>query len=184
MIYLHTDMQSSDGLDLFDICDTIGIDRSVVKFTDVNSYTLGMDNDFMRQLYQAADVLLNPAKAEGFGLPIIEAQACGTPVITVDFSAMTEITELGYCTKPLQSEYNPLGHLWALPSIERLTDALIDCYHNPPDNYQRVVASKVMHNRYNWEKICLAWEEDILSGLKQNKAVEAVIGGNGQVVHG
>ena len=32
---------------------------------------------------------------EGFGVPIIEAQACGTPVITGDWTAMSEITRTG-----------------------------------------------------------------------------------------
>lgn len=182
ILYLHTDMHSPDGLDLFDICDTIGIPRDVVKFTQQDSYVLGMDNEFMRQLYQAADVLLNPAKAEGFGLPIIEAQACGCPVITVNFSAMTEITELGYCTEPLQWEYNPLGHLWMLPSVDRLVDALEDCYQNPPDDYQRMKASEVMANRYNWDKVAQAWEHNVLSQLKQP---ETAVPANGKVVaHG
>jgi len=41
-------------------------------------------------LYGAADALLYASLWEGFGLPIIEAMACGTPVITSNLAAMPE----------------------------------------------------------------------------------------------
>jgi len=41
--------------------------------------------------YQAADVLVYPSFNETFGLPILEAMACGCPVVTSDVSAMPEI---------------------------------------------------------------------------------------------
>ncbi|KAB0664866.1 glycosyltransferase family 4 protein [Oryzomonas japonica] len=42
-------------------------------------------------LYNGATALLLPSLHEGFGVPIIEAMACGTPVITSNCSAMPEI---------------------------------------------------------------------------------------------
>ena len=49
----------------------------------------------MARLYTTFDVLLNPAMGEGFGMPIMEAQACGVPVIVTDFSAMKEVVRRG-----------------------------------------------------------------------------------------
>ncbi len=43
------------------------------------------------QLYTQAKALVFPSLYEGFGLPIIEAMACGTPVITSDCSSMQEV---------------------------------------------------------------------------------------------
>ena len=43
------------------------------------------------QLYGAADMLVYPSLWEGFGLPIIEAMACGTPVVTANIAAMPEV---------------------------------------------------------------------------------------------
>lgn len=45
----------------------------------------------MPLLYNSARVLLYPSLYEGFGLPILEAMACGTPVITSNIGAMAEI---------------------------------------------------------------------------------------------
>lgn len=42
-------------------------------------------------LYSAATLLLYSSLYEGFGLPILEAQACGTPVITSNVSSMPEV---------------------------------------------------------------------------------------------
>lgn len=44
-------------------------------------------------LYNAADVLIFPSLFEGFGMPLLEAMACGTPVITSNVSAMPEVVE-------------------------------------------------------------------------------------------
>ena len=41
--------------------------------------------------YRAADVFVYPSLSETFGLPILEAMACGCPVVTSDISAMPEI---------------------------------------------------------------------------------------------
>jgi glycosyltransferase involved in cell wall biosynthesis len=41
--------------------------------------------------YKAADLLLYPSLDEGFGLPIVEAMALGTPVITSNRSCMPEV---------------------------------------------------------------------------------------------
>jgi glycosyltransferase involved in cell wall biosynthesis len=42
-------------------------------------------------LYRGAEALVFPSLYEGFGLPVLEAMACGTPVITANISAMPEV---------------------------------------------------------------------------------------------
>jgi glycosyltransferase involved in cell wall biosynthesis len=46
----------------------------------------------MREVYLEADILLFCSTFEGFGLPIIEAQACGTLVVTSDRAPMNDIS--------------------------------------------------------------------------------------------
>lgn len=49
------------------------------------------DETQLRQIYNAADVLVAPSTYEGFGLTILEAMACGTPVITSNVTSLPEV---------------------------------------------------------------------------------------------
>ncbi len=49
------------------------------------------DKNILIQLYNAADVLVAPSLYEGFGLTILEAMACGLPVITSNVSSLPEV---------------------------------------------------------------------------------------------
>lgn len=48
-------------------------------------------DDDLPALYSAADVFVFPSLYEGFGLPVLEALACGTPVVTSNRGALAEI---------------------------------------------------------------------------------------------
>lgn len=50
-----------------------------------------LDDVALRALYHTAVALVFPSLAEGFGLPIVEAMACGCPVITSAISSMPEV---------------------------------------------------------------------------------------------
>lgn len=51
----------------------------------------GPDNGLLEALYSSAMALLYPSRFEGFGWPIIEAQACGCPVLCADREPMSEV---------------------------------------------------------------------------------------------
>lgn len=60
-----------------------------------------LKNDELISLYSGAKALVFPSLYEGFGLPIIEAMACGTPVLTSDVASMPEIAgDAGYFVNP------------------------------------------------------------------------------------
>jgi glycosyltransferase involved in cell wall biosynthesis len=51
-----------------------------------------VDDADLPALYQAARFLIYPTLAEGFGLPVLEAMACGIPVVASDIPAFRELT--------------------------------------------------------------------------------------------
>lgn len=60
-------------------------------------HEVGISNARIAEKYQEADVLLFPSTYEGFGMPILEAQLTGRPVITSDYSAMREVAGDSAC---------------------------------------------------------------------------------------
>ena len=52
-----------------------------------------MAEDELPALYRSATAFVYPSLYEGFGLPVIEAMACGTPVLTSRVSALPELAE-------------------------------------------------------------------------------------------
>jgi glycosyltransferase involved in cell wall biosynthesis len=69
---------------LHSLVDELGIAADVV-------FVGGVPLEETARFYQAADVFVYPSFNETFGLPILEAMACGCPVVTSDTSAMPEI---------------------------------------------------------------------------------------------
>ena len=52
-------------------------------------------------LYNAASVVAYPSLVEGFGLPVVEAMACGTPVLTSNLSSLAEVAgDAAVCVDP------------------------------------------------------------------------------------
>lgn len=53
-------------------------------------FRIAVSDEALRQLYRDAALLVCPSAAEGFGLPVIEALACGTPVLSSNRSGLAE----------------------------------------------------------------------------------------------
>ena len=73
-------------------CDTITKMIEQRKLQSRVLQTGPIDDPDMPALYSAAHVLLFPNIVRGTGLPVVEAMACGTPVICASFPVLSEIT--------------------------------------------------------------------------------------------
>ena len=52
-----------------------------------------VDDDELAALYTGAHALVLPSSEEGFGLPAVEALACGTPVVAADGPSLREVLD-------------------------------------------------------------------------------------------
>jgi glycosyltransferase involved in cell wall biosynthesis len=133
LLYLHTTIapSRSEGIDFVKLLDTLSIPWSTLADRDEerrgNAWVLFPDQHRMwsrlyseedlAMIYSAFDVLMSPSMSEGFGLPILEAQACGVPVITLAFSSMPELTWIGECVQPVQLVWADRGGWRAVPRV-------------------------------------------------------------------
>ncbi len=97
LLYVHTfPLPNYNGLDLLQMARFYGCEDTV-RFPDMALFaTGGYTPPALAALYNAADVFVLPSMGEGFGIPLVEAQACGCPVITTDFTAQAELVFSGW----------------------------------------------------------------------------------------
>ena len=69
---------------IFDLIEELNLKDDVI-FTDY------VTDEYLVKLYNAADLFVYPSLYEGFGLPPLEAMACGCPVITSNTSSLPEV---------------------------------------------------------------------------------------------
>jgi len=76
--------------------------RDLASQLDINDELVimerGLPQDVLWSLYAASDLYLNTSKAEGLGLPLLEAMSVGLPVMATDTGAMTELLADGLGT--------------------------------------------------------------------------------------
>jgi glycosyltransferase involved in cell wall biosynthesis len=122
--------QNQDGyLDLEGVRDTMGLGNTVGFCRDMGPRYISSDE--MRDMLCGFDVLLQPSMTEGFGLPVIEAQACGTPVVVNRATALTELSgPLTIGAEPAGSMMGPDGTLISIPDVNGITQALTMIYED------------------------------------------------------
>lgn len=71
--------------------------KDVVYWPDQTMLVQGrIDPGWLAEIYNGFDVMCLATKGEGFGLPLIEAQACGVPVVTTNSTTGPELTKSGW----------------------------------------------------------------------------------------
>ena len=112
-------------------------------------------------LYTACDAFVLPAKAEGWGLPICEAMACGLPVITTNYSGMTEFCNeanayfVNHTLEEMPEAWNDISHpgTWAAIDKEHLKKQMRYVYeHREEAKEKGHKASKYILENFTWER--------------------------------
>jgi glycosyltransferase involved in cell wall biosynthesis len=128
LLSLHTGVHCDGGQDLEFLAESLGI-TDKTRVVDQYRYTAGLiQPSEMADWYGAVDVLLAATYGEGFGLPIVESMACGTPVITTKCSSMEELNPDG-----IQVDGEPFFNgvhraWWIRPSVGGIWRALEEAY--------------------------------------------------------
>lgn len=121
LLWVHSIARAARGLDLERLAGEIGIEPTAIRITDTYPQVTGVfDDSLMADWYGVLDVLSACSYAEAFGVPLIEAQACGTPVVTTAGSAMQEIRGHGWLVQSDPFWNHVHGAWWDRPRIDSI----------------------------------------------------------------
>jgi glycosyltransferase involved in cell wall biosynthesis len=115
----------------------------------------------MASLYAAADVVLAPSRGEGFNLPIIEAMACGKPVISTRTGVACDVTKgiLHIDATPVfdpnwSQDRSPLtSAMWLQPDLASLKKQMRRTYQDNELRQKLGIEAQAEAQNYTWEKI-------------------------------
>jgi glycosyltransferase involved in cell wall biosynthesis len=161
MLYIHADASSQHGWNLVALGQLLGIPTDNMTFPDPLAYRYGMSQETLAGIYSSWDVMLATSYGEGFGIPTVEAQACGVPVIVSNFAASPELVGDGWVIggQPL---YDPSQHsFWHIPSVPEIAEALEQAYAKGKGKSAKAVE---FAKDYDHEKV---WQENWMPVLKK-----------------
>lgn len=156
VVYLHTDVMGSAtaGLPLKWVINSCGFESEgtgPVQFVSQELYHLwDISHAELAKMYNGFDVLCLPTQGEGFGLPYLESQSCGVPVISADTTSGRELNFGGWLIPVVEDNYHFSTHLsW----------------------YARVFPSQI--NEY-LEKAYEEWESGEIKKRKEEAQIKAL----------
>lgn len=190
-LYLHTSYPEKMGWDFSSIMHEFGLGSkllttyvckvckkySVCQFSDAIAHcehcgnmsgvlpgvSNGIDHKDLVNVYNLMDLYVQYAICEGFGMPQVEAAACGTPIASIDYSAMEDVVKYtgGYPIKPNLAREIETNADRSGPNNKNLVDIMLSCASQNADkkNMQRLKTRKGCIDRYTWDIAAKSWED-------------------------
>jgi glycosyltransferase involved in cell wall biosynthesis len=123
---------------------------------DAVTFTGRLDNDRIAGLYQCADVMLNPSLADNMPISILEALACGVPVVSTDVGGV-----------PYLVSHEKTALLVSPGDDQAMAEAVISLLRNPVLANSLAKAGQDEIHDYTWSRVrskLLAVYDSVLAG--------------------
>lgn len=180
VLFLHTDVMGSatQGHPLGWVMNSCGFEDSTggregaIQYIDQKRYHLwDIAQEELALEYNAFDIFCLPSQGEGFGLPWLEAQACGCPIINVDTTSGKELNFGGWLIPALE-DYFVFSTLltWyvkAPPSAidERLEEAYQEWKSGAIKKRQKKARRGAL--KYEWDVVYAKYWRPMLQALER-----------------
>jgi hypothetical protein len=130
------------------------------KFTSV---TNGVSDSVLSDIYNMFDIYVQYAICEGFGMPQVEAGACGVPIATVNYSAMEDVVhKLNAYPIKNKSYFKELETkaVRVYPDNNDLVKFILKVMRQSKNRQEekRKETRKLTEKHYNWDNISKIWE--------------------------
>ena len=94
-------------------------------------------------LYQAAEIFIFPSAYEGFGIPLVESMACGTPVVASDIPVFRELAENAIT-------YVDIGKK---NKVEKMAEAIQKLLENQSFRAEKIKLGQDRAKMFNWSQL-------------------------------
>jgi len=123
----------------------------------------GLSTQQLSYIMNSFDIYAQYAICEGFGMPQVEAAACGVPIASIDYSAMSDVVrkvegypvKVGQYFKELETKA-----IRVLPNNDHFISIIEDYFNLPYQLRQQksFATRKLTEKYYNWDNIAGIWE--------------------------
>jgi glycosyltransferase involved in cell wall biosynthesis len=145
-LYIHSEPSGvMGGFDIPTLMQACGVPPESVIFPDRERFRRGYSQEDMAALYSAFDVLSHVSMGEGFGVPAVEAQSCGTRVIASGWAASPDlVAEDSWLVQGTPFWDEAQRAWWQVPLCGSIENALVEAYKAPrgPSKVAREFASQ------------------------------------------
>jgi glycosyltransferase involved in cell wall biosynthesis len=153
----HTVPNDPKGMPLISIAHKLRLEHTI-KFMDPTINSIMLTEQNLAELMNCFDVHLLCSKREGFGMPILETQACGVPNICHNSSSMTELIQgHGWLCRSvgegLNLETTPINSETASPDVYDIARCIENAYFNPKRLEKYSEESKNFATSFSWDSI-------------------------------
>lgn len=165
LLYIHTNPDQPGGFPVRGYADYLGISNHV-GYPERYKWNFDTSKEEMNNIYNSFDVYLAPSSSEGFCIPIIEAQATATPVITNNWTSMPELIipgKSGFITNIGCKHFMPIGSYMAWPDTNDIYDKMELMFRSNRVEMGRAALQNVKDN-YSLDKV---WSQRWLPFLKK-----------------
>jgi len=152
-VFAFTNPSTDTGYNLSQLAKKLGL-RSIVRFPELLPQIVGLPDREMAMLYSTFDLFISASRREGFNIPLLEAQACGVPVVASSSSAHVELLKgHGWLVKMGELVFAPRG--WKCRKVDRedLVKKIEDAYFSEKKRKEFSIKGLKFAKQFDWDKI-------------------------------
>ncbi len=166
-LFLNSNPISTDGSDYLPMAiRNLGLDK-LVDWAEPDKYFIGhVSDEMMADRYRRMDVFCLPTRGEGFGLPLIEAEACGVPVVTTGASTGPELCPTQYLIPVHNHEWQWFNKEWR-PNVnaENILEVLEKAYQDK-DRSKVGEKGREFAQDYDWNTVFETYWRPVLAEIQ------------------
>jgi glycosyltransferase involved in cell wall biosynthesis len=161
--WLHTDQPIFRAWSVPQLVETFGLTRHVWVTTDLTDVELAAH-------YTACDMTIAPGLGEGFGYPIVESMACGTPVIHGTYGGGAELVPDPHWRFPqvaerLESVYALIRPVFKVDDVANAAESVLNDLEAAPRQMAAYCQGAVGHLK--WADLWPRWRQWIQDGVER-----------------